>query len=201
MNSEKLTPTQARRARRERRNRRRRVFRIAGGMAIATVALLFVLSLFAGGLPIGNFDRTGPTGPGEQIEELPRSPHLVAEENTDYNSIPATSGLHYGTPWRWGIYDEIIDERFLVHNLEHGGILIYYNCPTECPQLVANLTELVQKFPSKKIVLSPYPNMETTMALVAWTFLDTFENFDDQRILNFIEAHESSPNSPEPLSR
>ncbi len=197
----KLTPTQARRARRDRRNRRRRVLRTGGGIAIGVIALLFVVSLFAGGIPIGNVGRAAPDGPGERIDELPRSPHLVTGEETTYNSVPASSGLHYGSPWRWGIYDEIVDERFLVHNLEHGGIRIHYDCPDECPQLVTQLTDLVEQFSTAKVVLSPYPNMDTTIALIAWTFMDQFEAFDEQRIRDFVEAHESSPNSPEPLAR
>lgn len=199
--SGKLTPTQARRARRERQKRRRRVLRTAIGIGIGTIALLFVVSLFAGGIPTGNVGRAAPDGPGERIDELPRAPHLVTGEETTYNSVPATSGLHYGSPWRWGVYDEIVDERFLVHNLEHGGIRVHYDCPNECPDLVNQLTDLVEQFPSAKIVLSPYPNMNNTIALAAWTFLDMFETFDEQRIRDFIAAHESSPNSPEPLAR
>ena len=45
--------------------------------------------------------------------------------------------------------------------------------------------------------MSPYPDMETRIALTAWTFLDKFEDFDEARISEFISSHESSPNSPE----
>ena len=51
------------------------------------------------------------------------------------------------------------------------------------------------------MVLAPYPDMPTRLALTAWTFLDAFEEFDEGRIVDFIETHESSPNAPENLAR
>ena len=48
-----------------------------------------------------------------------------------------------------------------------------------------------------KIIMAPYPGMESRIALTAWNYLDTFEEFDEERIVAFIEAHESSPNAPE----
>ena len=43
--------------------------------------------------------------------------------------------------------------------------------------------------------------METKIALTAWTFLDTFDEFDKDRVEDFARAHESSPNAPEYLVR
>ena len=34
-------------------------------------------------------------------------------------------------------------------------------------------------------------------ALVAWNYIDTFEEYDAERIREFIAAHESSANAPE----
>ena len=49
--------------------------------------------------------------------------------------------------------------------------------------------------------MSPYPGMETTIALTAWTYVDRLDGFDEERIVAFIEAHESSPTAPEPFVR
>ena len=127
---------------------------------------------------------------------------LPGEEHPEYNSIPPTSGWHYNLPLapaRWGIYDEPIEPEVLLHNLEHGYINVHYDCPDGCPELVLQLTELVQEGIDRggKLLMSPYPGMESRISLTAWTFLDQFDEFDDERIRAFVNAHESSPNAPE----
>ena len=77
------------------------------------------------------------------------------------------------------------------------------NCaqPTsdDCKQLVESLTSIVDRAreANLKVVMSPYPGMPTKIALTAWTFIDAFDEFDENRIKDFINAHESSPNAPE----
>ena len=89
-----------------------------------------------------------------------------------------------------------MEDEVLVHNLKRGGIGVHYNCPEGCDDLVDKLTEIVRR--SDKVILSPYPEMDTKIALTAWTFLDKFDEFELQRIEDFIVAHNSSPNAPEP---
>ena len=43
-----------------------------------------------------------------------------------WNSMPPTSGPHYGSPAVWGFYDEPIPLVQTRHNLEHGGVVIHY---------------------------------------------------------------------------
>ena len=43
-----------------------------------------------------------------------------------YNSFPPSSGPHYQQPAPWGIYEDPIKQTILVHNLEHGGIVVQY---------------------------------------------------------------------------
>ena len=87
--------------------------------------------------------------------------------------------------------------------MEHGGISISYNCADpasdSCKQLTDSLTDIVNRAreANLKVLMSPYPGMPTTIALTAWTFLDAFDEFDKNRINDFIKAHESSPNAPE----
>ena len=114
--------------------------------------------------------------------------------------MPATSGWHYPVPIApapWGGYAEPLPDEVLVHNLEHGGIGVHYNCPSGCADLVEDIVAAIQSQQRTKIVLSPYPAMPTRIALTAWNYLDAFDEFDRERITAFIAAHESSPNAPE----
>ena len=141
--------------------------------------------------------------PGTRLLDLGRD-HLIEvdEEHPPYNSVPATSGWHYGFPLApapWGVYDAVLPNQVLVHNLEHGGVGVHYDCPEGCEQLVAELTRVVEAAieQGKKVVMSPYPAMSSTIALTAWTYFDGFDEFDDERTRRFISAHESSPVAPE----
>ena len=207
---DRLTPSQARAARRTRRQRRRRLVRVAGFSLIGAIAFIFILGLFLPSLPItgsgGIFGRSTPDGPGVRVASQGGTHIDQGQSHPSYNSIPATSGWHYEQPLapvRWGVHDEVVADEYRMHNLEHGGIGVHYDCPDGCPELVQQLTEIVERSRDAglKVLLSPYPDMETTIALTAWTFIDRFDVFDEDRVKDFISAHESSPNAPEANAR
>ena len=68
-----------------------------------------------------------------------------------------------------------------------------------CSSDLAQLSEVVDIATDvgAKVLMSPYPDMATRIALTAWTVIDKFDDFDDVRIIAFIMAHESSPLAPE----
>ena len=111
----------------------------------------------------------------------PSVPHIP------YNSDPPTSGPH--TPYlaKWGIHDQPVPKEEQVHNLEDGGVIIQYNCPEGCPELVEKLRAISRRY--ERLILAPYPGMDNRIALTAWRRLDTFDEFDEQRIVRFIDAH------------
>lgn len=176
------------------------------------VSLALIISLFLPGLPSftggqsGGFFSGAPDGPGQRYPEVGLEHVAPGDPHPEYNSVPATSGSHFAQPLapaRWGIHDDPLPDEVLLHNLEHGGIGIHYNCPDGCPELVEQLSDLTNEALSNnaKVIMSPYPDMETTIAVTAWTFLDALDEFDKDRITDFVNAHESSPNSPEPTAR
>ena len=66
----------------------------------------------------------------------------LGQSHASYNSVPATSGWHYAQPLapvRWGLHDEVVLDEYRLHNLEHGGVGVHYDCPEGCPELVAQL--------------------------------------------------------------
>ena len=109
--------------------------------------------------------------------ETPREP---------YNSDPPTSGPHLPYIAPWGVHTRPIPLELQVHNLEDGGVVVQYNC--DCPDLVARLRSVVQKY-DKHVILAPYPAMKSTIALTAWTRIETLSEFDAKRIRRFIEAY------------
>lgn len=76
--------------------------------------------------------------PGQKIDDLGRG-HVQIGENVDYNSNPPTSGKHYEEWIRAGVYDEEKDDRNLVHSLEHGYVILSYNCDRKVQSLKFNV--------------------------------------------------------------
>jgi hypothetical protein len=82
-----------------------------------------------------------------------------------YNSFPPSSGPHYQEPAQWGIYEEPVKQTILVHNLEHGGIVIQYgNVGSDA---VNKLRSFYQGDPYG-LVVAPYPKLGTKFALTTW---------------------------------
>jgi hypothetical protein len=83
-----------------------------------------------------------------------------------YNSFPPSSGPHYAqwAPWSW--YEDPIRQTILVHNLEHGGIVIQYG-PGVSKGDVRKLQSFYQDDPNG-LVVAPYPRLEKRFALTAW---------------------------------
>ena len=114
--------------------------------------------------------------------------HLASasESHEPYNTEPPTSGPHLSYLAPWGVHTRPIARELQVHNLEDGGVVVQYNC--ECPDLVEKLTAIVRRY-DKFVILAPYPDMKTRIALTAWTRIDTFDEFNEGRIRRFIEAY------------
>jgi hypothetical protein len=115
------------------------------------------------------------------------SPHIaLGEPHPPYNSDPPTSGPHTGGLARWGVHTEPIPKEMQLHNLEDGGVAINYSC-TDCPELVEQLKVVAERY--KQVVMAPYPGLDRKIALTAWGKIDTFDEFDERRIVRFIDAH------------
>lgn len=117
----------------------------------------------------------------------------------DYNSNPPTSGPH-GPPAPWGISDAPVPKESVVHNMEHGGVIAWYNCdggpaPLDedaCDALIDDLADVVEPRveDGMYILMTQYSGMETRIALTSWVTLDKFDEFDAARIEAFIASFE-----------
>ncbi|MDA2916306.1 DUF3105 domain-containing protein [Nitrospinae bacterium AH_259_B05_G02_I21] len=115
--------------------------------------------------------------------------HLASrsDPHPPYNSLPPTSGPHMGRRARWGIHKEPIPDELQVHNLEDAGVMVQYNCG-DCGILIRRLESIVGRY-DEYVVLAPYPRLDRKIALTAWGRIDKFDQFDEKRIVKFIEAY------------
>jgi hypothetical protein len=166
------------RARREARRKRSRIRAIAvASGVVAVIALLVSWSVI-----------NAANRPGDQVPDMG---NMHIEEGTKspvaYNSTPPTSGPHYGSLASWGIHTEPIPDELMVHNLEDGGVGIWYDCPDGCPDLLSQLESVAERY-HEGVLLAPYPGMDTRIALTAWNRIDQFDEFDADRLVRFIRA-------------
>jgi hypothetical protein len=98
--------------------------------------------------------------PGLQPDHL-QSP----DAKVTYNSFPPSSGPHYQQYAPWGIYPEPVKQTILVHNLEHGAVVIQYGDVGE--ETVRKIQSFFQDDP-KALVVAPYPKLGKKIAFTAW---------------------------------
>jgi Protein of unknown function (DUF3105) len=92
--------------------------------------------------------------------------HLATPDaKVNYNSFPPSSGPHYQQPAPWGIYEDTIKQTILVHNLEHGGIVVQYGDVGE--DTVRDIQAFYQDDPYG-LVVSPYKRLDKKITLTAW---------------------------------
>ena len=154
------------------------------GAALAGLIVFLAFYLWAGARP------------GQWVASLGNE-HLQAadQKHIPYNSDPPTSGPHLPYIAAWAIHSEPIAKELQVHNLEEGGVLVQYNCPQACPDLVARLRAIVLRYDTQ-VILAPYPGMDKTIALTAWSRIDKFDQFDEKRIVRFITAYRGIDHHP-----
>jgi hypothetical protein len=104
-----------------------------------------------------------------------------------YSTNPPTSGPHNPSPLPWGIYTTPQDDESLVHNLEHGGVIVVYQ-PTLPPAVVSRLQALVGMY-SEDVILAPRPANDAPIALASWGRLQKFAEYDEPTIQNFIDRN------------
>jgi hypothetical protein len=84
-----------------------------------------------------------------------------------WNSFPPTSGRHFYQPLPFGLYTEVMPEIRLVHNLEHGAVILQYGDKVPAAQ-VQQINAWYQK-DANAIVVAPLPKLGDKIALTAWT--------------------------------
>lgn len=90
-------------------------------LIIGAVVLVFVVFL------AWLFIQSSKPLPGEATLQDGRD-HLDEGSKTEYKSNPPTSGNHYASWISKGFYDTPRSDGNLVHSLEHGYVIIWYNC-------------------------------------------------------------------------
>lgn len=180
---------------------------LIGGVLMVGVIILALVVLFG----------SGPNPSAGTPQPLDDSPHVTAGASCradpascqvsagPYSSLPATSGPHWGSPNNWGVYTTPQNESQLIHNMEHGGIVVWYDPDLVDADGVTELTSYVNTQVSAgisgryKFILSPWGgdgDLETPISVTAWRQLLELDRVDTDAINDFTREHYGR--SPEP---
>jgi hypothetical protein len=122
-------------------------------------------------------------------------------EHVSYLTNPPSSGTHYGIWTEFKTYDTPVPEGFWVHSLEHGAVVISYNCPEGCAAEVARAQAMIDSLPVdplcyptggtslRRLVMTPDPHLTTRFAASAWGFTLRASCFDPTRFRAFVDSH------------
>ena len=87
-------------------------------------------------------------------------------DRVKYNTNPPTTGRHYEIPAQDGIYGEAPQDEQLVHNMEHGRVIIWVK-PSLPSKQRADIRAMVED-DAYQMVLVPRRNMPYAVAATAW---------------------------------
>jgi hypothetical protein len=183
------------------------MYLIAGG-ALLVLLLAGVSSFVVRG---GDDAREALAAAGCTREQFPSQGRNHVNElaaNFEYNSVPATSGPHQAQPLApavWGTYDAPVEQVKVVHNLEHGGVIVQYG-PDVPEATVNNILAWYREDPNGLLVAPLPPDVlaeEAALAnritLTAWTHLQTCRRFNEEAFSNFVDLHRGDGPEPVPV--
>jgi hypothetical protein len=118
-----------------------------------------------------------------------------------YTSNPPTSGPHWPNPGDWGVYTTPMPAERSIHNLEHGGMVIWYEASKISDADLATLTTFTQeqnRGDRFKVILSPWGGTDFghTIAVAAWHWLLYLDTADTGAISAFMDTNYGQ--APEP---
>ncbi len=188
---------------RRKKARMRNLFMFGGlGLAAAVVLVLIILGT-------RNSAASGELM-GEEIP-IPSTQHVDATRDPGpYPSNPPAGGPHFAEDFKAGFFDEAdlatlppYPEGYLVHNLEHGYVIFWYNCAAvpglDCEGLKASIRRVMDQFNGVKLIAFPWASLDTPLALTSWGRLLKMAETDEKVMADFVRRNRykaPEPNAP-----
>ena len=135
----------------------------------------------------------------ERVESSPSQgrAHLNPGQSYAYQNRFPTSGPHDPTWTPPGVYDQPQRPTQLVHALEHGNIVIYYDEPG--PEVMERLERWADLYDDQwsGLVVTPAAGLGNAVVLTAWTKRLELDPFDPAAAAAFIDAYRGrGPENP-----
>jgi len=151
-------------------------------------------------------DTFHPDGPcAIAIDTPPLLPAIhVSDADITWDSNPPSSGEHFPVWAAFRAYTSPVPRPYYVHDLEHGAVVLVYNCaagPIDCGAIEAQLQQVSDALPDDPLctgagqgvrvrtVITPDPLLDVPVAAAAWGWTYRAQCFDLQTLVDFARAH------------
>jgi hypothetical protein len=150
----------------------------------------------------GDGDDDPPCGPADSTEVMDcfglvgqgfcseGGGHVDIGTEIEWMHEPPHSGKHFPIWSSWGEKINPVERGYWVHNLEHGGIVLLYNCPNGCDEELDVLRAVFDARPEHSMLLTPDPLLGgSRFAAISWTWVYAFEEPALEQLLCFVDQH------------
>ena len=126
---------------------------------------------------------------GEPVPVLSNVTHVREGQRVEYSDAPPTSGQHWPATAPCGFYPDGLPDERVVHNLEHGNIVVSYNI-TNPAQVTAlrQVLEGVRQFDDWGVARSYDKVPDGQVVITAWGRLHRMDGVNPGEIGLFFEA-------------
>ncbi len=153
----------------------------------------------------GQSQADGPNTNAHVTTDVDYSVQNVTQEDKDLN-LPPAGGPHWGSgacggeptnasafcgPVSWGFYTEEWDAASLVHNMEHGGVVVWYNTANQ--DVIDETRDFIVKRvddDNELLVMAPYDKMgDDLIVLTAWGRRQVIavDQFNIEQVRTFVD--------------
>lgn len=140
------------------------------------------------GVIVANKDSSGPKQRLGQ-EQPDKGQGHVAPGTAKYNTPFPTSGPHT-QPVPWQAYRQEVPDENLIHNMEHGGVIVTYN-PSLPKETISKLEKLLTKpyakpdFKPSKLIVAPNSKNDSAIIVRSWNRLMKLDSFNEQALIDY----------------
>lgn len=174
---------------------------LLGGLAALAFLGFFGYAIYASFQPEPILGQAVPVTSREHIP--------LGQQAIDHNTDPPTSGQHYDTPAGPGFYEVAPPDEQLVHNLEHGYVIVYFSCSGLSERACGNLQNDIRQALSgagvsrftgtAKLIAAPRPDMDNRVTYTSWGHIYRADDFSGRELDLFIR--QNLDQAPEPNAR
>jgi hypothetical protein len=149
------------------------LYGIAGSGIVALVIVVLLVALGGGGTASAKNVAKLMTAAGCTFKTnktvVPGNRTHINKLTGDFHwtTSPPDGGPHYPLWAVWGFYTEAVNPRMVVHNMEHGGVVLWWG-----PQVPKSTVSALQQFYNEEPDGSfgtPYKQLGSKIAITAWT--------------------------------
>jgi len=175
---------------------------VLGGLVVFGLALAVYATLVTGGGGSGAdgieaqpLDESGDADRLTDVEQFSSQGNQHVDQGTqiDYERIPPLSGPHYTSTTDAGFYEETPPLGELVHTLEHGAVVIYYDPAETTDEANESMRQFAAEhtgtWQSVVAVPNPNDNPEATYVLTAWNHRLYMDEYDPETVHAFLSEY------------